>query len=787
MSARPQVTIDGNQAAAHVAHRLSEVIAIYPITPSSNMGEWSDEWAATGVPNLWGTVPLVQEMQSEGGASAAVHGATQTGALTTTFTASQGLLLMIPTMFKMGGELTPTVFHVSARTVATHALSIFGDHSDIMAVRACGYGLLCSGSVQEIMDLATITHAASLESRIPFIHYFDGFRNSHEVMKIEQLNNEDLAAVIDMEHVAAHRSRALTPDNPVIRGTAQNPDVFFQARETVNPFYDACPDIVQKTMDRFAQVVGRQYHLFDYVGDPSAERVIVMMGSGAEAAHETVEYLQGQGEKVGVVKVRLFRPFVGEKLIAALPQSVKSIAVLDRTKEPGAEGEPLYKDVISALMQAAQDDRLPMAMPKVVGGRYGLSSKEFTPKDVKAVYDNLKADKPRNQFTIGIVDDVTNTSLNVEQDFSTEPDDVVRCMFYGLGSDGTVGANKNSIKIIGEETPNHAQGYFVYDSKKAGSVTVSHLRFGPRPIRSSYLITSANFVACHNWSFLEKYDMLKNAVDGATFLLNSPFSKDETWSRMPRKVQQQIIDKQLNVYAIDGYKVAKETGMGGRINTIMQTCFFAISGILPREEAIEKIKDAIKKTYGKKGEEIVKRNCAAVDATLDNMYQITIPAAADSTIEMPPTVAAEAPEFVKDVLAEIYRRPRRRSAGQRLPEVMARSRLTPRCWEKRNIAMEIPIWDRADLHPVRQVCPRVPPCRHPDEALSRELPEGRAGGLQVTQGDRQGARGAGGHDPDRPRRLHGLWDLRRGVPGQEQAGGAAQGDQHGVPAADPRA
>ena len=692
MSERRTVTIDGNQAAAHIAHKISEVIAIYPITPSSNMGEWADEWSALGQTNIWDTIPHVMEMQSEGGAVAAVHGAASTGALTTTFTASQGLLLMIPTMFKMAGELLPSVFHVSARTVATHALSIFGDHSDVMACRTTGFGMLASGSIQEIMDLGLIAHASSLESRIPFIHFFDGFRSSHEVSKIEELTKDDLRAVIDEESVRAHRKRALTPDRPTLRGSAQNPDVFFQARETVNPFYNECPAIVQKVMDRFAQVVGRQYHLFDYVGAPDAERVIMIMGSGAEAAHETVDYLQSRGEKVGMIKVRLFRPFVREALFKALPPTVQSLAVLDRTKEPGAEGEPMYKDVMTAFGEACTAGERPPAIKRIVGGRYGLSSKEFSPAMVKAIFDNLAADHPKNHFTIGINEDVTHTSLDYDPHFVTEDKDVVRAMFYGLGADGTVGANKNSIKIIGEDTNNFAQGYFVYDSKKAGSMTVSHLRFGPKQIRSTYLITASNFVACHAWAFVEKFDLLKTAVEGATFLLNSPFPKEETWDRLPRKVQQQIIDKKIKVYAIDAYHVAKETGMGTRVNTIMQTCFFAISGVLPKDEAIQAIKNAIKKEYGKKGEEVVKKNWNAVDQTLANMYSIPVPAQPTSTIEMLPSVPKEAPRFVREVLGEIIV-----GRGDEIPTsslpVDGTFPTDTTQWEKRNIALEIPVWD----------------------------------------------------------------------------------------------
>jgi len=698
MNKRRMVTIDGNQAAAHVAHKVSEVIAIYPITPSSPMGEWADEWSALGQPNIWGTVPHVVEMQSEGGASAAVHGAASTGALTCTFTASQGLLLMIPTMFKMAGELLPTVFHITARTLATHALSIFGDHSDVMACRSTGFAMLASGSVQEAMDMALVAHAAALESRLPFMHYFDGFRTSHEVMKVEELTPDDMRAMIDEQAVAAHRSRALTPDRPVLRGTAQNPDVFFQARETVNPFYDRCPQIVQAVMDRFAKLTGREYHLFDYVGAPDAERVIIIMGSGAEVGHEAVEYLTRKGEKVGLLKVRLYRPFAPEYLFKALPSTVQAIAVLDRTKEPGAGGEPLYKDVVTALGEACASGQRPPAVKRIVGGRYGLSSKEFTPAMVKAVFDNLGgvgvsgAKAPKNHFTVGITEDVTHSSLEFDPTFSTEDKQVVRAMFYGLGSDGTVGANKNSIKIIGEDTPNFAQGYFVYDSKKAGSMTVSHLRFGPKPIRSSYLVTEANFVACHNWAFLEKYDMLKAAVPGATFLINSPFPREETWDRLPRKVQQDVIDKRLKVYAIDGYKVAKDAGMGGRVNTIMQTCFFAISGVLPKDQAIEAIKQSIKKEYGKKGEDVVKKNWAAVDQTLANLYEIQVPAKATSKIDMRPAVPEEAPEFVKQVLGPMIVFQGDELPTSKLPVDGTFPTDTAR-WEKRNIALEIPVWD----------------------------------------------------------------------------------------------
>jgi pyruvate-ferredoxin/flavodoxin oxidoreductase len=709
-SQRPKVTIDGNEAAAFVAHKLNEVIAIYPITPSSNMGEWADEWSAQGRVNLWGTVPSVTEMQSEGGAAGAVHGALQSGALSTTFTASQGLLLMIPNMFKIAGELTSTVFHVSARAVAAHALSIFGDHSDVMAARTTGFGLLASNSVQEVMDFALIAQAATLEGRIPVVHFFDGFRTSHEVMKIEQLTDDDLRAMISDELIHAHRRRALSPDHPVMRGSAQNPDVFFQARETVNPFYDAFPAIVQKAMDRFAAVVGRQYRLFQYYGAPDADRVVVIMGSGAEAAEETAEYLNAHGGKVGVLKVRLFRPFDITSFVRALPATVRSIAVLDRTKEPGATGEPLYLDVIGAITEALTAGTAPFkAMPRVIGGRYGLSSKEFTPAMIAAVYEELRKQQPRNHFTVGIKDDVTNTSLDYDPLFTTEGQDVVRALFYGLGADGTVGANKNSIKIIGEDTGNYAQGYFVYDSKKSGSTTTSHLRFGPRPIHSTYLVDRANFVACHQWFFLEKFDVLKAAVPGATFLLNSIFGPDKVWDELPRHIQQQLIDKKIRFYVIDGYKVAQETGMGARVNTIMQTCFFAISGVLPREEAIAAIKHSIKKTYGRKGDQIVQQNYAAVDQTLANLFEVKVPAKVTSTIEMPPVVSAKAPAFVQNVTAQIIA-----GFGDALPvSAMPKDGTFPTGtaqWEKRNIALEIPVWDEVtciQCNKCALVCPHA--------------------------------------------------------------------------------
>ena len=690
---RTKVTIDGNEAAAYVAYQLSEVVAIYPITPSSPMGEFADQWAAWGRTNIWGTVPLVAEMQSEGGAAGAVHGALQTGSLTTTFTASQGLLLMIPNMYKIAGELTSAVFHIAARSVAAQALSIFGDHSDVMAARGTGWALLSSTSLQEAQDMALIAHAATLESRIPFVHFFDGFRTSHEISKIERVSTDDIRAMIDDDLVRAHRMRGLSPDRPVIRGTAQNPDVFFQARETVNPFYNATPAIVQKAMDNFAKIVGRQYNLFDYVGAPDAERVIVLMGSGAETAREAVEKLVAMGEKVGAVIVRLYRPFSIDAFVGALPATVKKISVLDRTKEPGSAGEPLYLDVISAINEAMDEGTAPFEKaPRIVGGRYGLSSKEFTPAMIKGIFDELNKDKPKNHFTVGIFDDITHTSLDYDPSFSTEDKETVRAVFYGLGSDGTVGANKNSIKIIGEETDNYAQGYFVYDSKKSGAMTVSHLRFGPNPIRATYLIEQANFVAVHQANFLEKLDILKVAEPGATFLLNTPEPADKVWNTLPKLVQEQIIEKELKFYVVDGYEVARETGMGRRINTILQACFFAISGVLPREEAIAKIKEAIKKTYGKRGDVIVQRNYQAVDMALSYLYEVEVPAKVTSDMAMLPAVPANAPDFVQNVTAKMIAR-----EGDSLPVSMLPADGTyptgTTQWEKRNIAMEIPVWD----------------------------------------------------------------------------------------------
>jgi pyruvate-ferredoxin/flavodoxin oxidoreductase len=701
-------TIDGNEAVARVSYKLNEVIAIYPITPSSAMGEWADAWSAEGRPNLWGTIPSVVQMQSEGGAAGAVHGALQTGSLSTTFTASQGLLLMIPNLYKIAGELTSAVIHVAARSLATHALSIFGDHSDVMAARATGFALLCSASVQESQDFALIAHAATLEARVPFMHFFDGFRTSHEVQKVKLLSDSDLRSLIPDQLVLAHRARCLTPDRPTLRGTAQNPDVYFQAREGANPYYNACPEIVQRLMDQFGDRTGRYYQIYEYYGADDADRVIVIMGSGCETVHETVDYLNARGEKVGVVKVRLYRPFDVQQFVAALPASVKAIAVLDRTKEPGSTGEPLYLDVVAAIYEAWGEKSggveewgsgkisplppfLPSPLPQVVGGRYGLSSKEFTPAMVQGIFDNLAQAKPKNHFTIGINDDVSHTSLSFDPNFSTEPDNVVRAMFYGLGSDGTVGANKNSIKIIGEETDNYAQGYFVYDSKKSGSMTVSHLRFGTEPIRSTYLIDKANFISCHHWGFLERIDILKAAVTGATLLLNSPYNADTVWENLPLKVQQQIIDKQLKLYVINASQVARESGMGGRINTIMQVCFFALAGVLPEKEAIAKIKQAIEKTYSKKGAEVVRMNQQAVDNTLENLHQVKQEATTLSP-SSPLPFLPHAPEFVRNVLGKIMS-----WEGDDLPvSTLPVDGIFPSGtakWEKRNVAEEIPVWD----------------------------------------------------------------------------------------------
>ena len=728
MSQPQMVTLDGNEAVAYVAHMTNEVIAIYPITPASNMGEWSDEWSALGVKNLWGTVPDVIEMQSEAGAAGAIHGALQGGSLATTFTASQGILLMIPNMYKIAGELSPTVLHVSARALAAQALSIFGDHSDVMACRATGYAMLCSASVQEAMDFALISQAATLESRVPFLHFFDGFRTSHEVAKIERLSVEQIRAMIDEELVQAHRDRALNPDRPVIRGTSQNPDVYFQGRETVNGYYDAVPGIVQRAMERFGALTGRRYGLFEYVGAPDAERVILLMGSGIGAAEETVGTLVAAGEKVGLIKVRLFRPFDPASLLAALPVTATRLAVLDRTKEPGADGEPLYKDVITALAQAVADGRM-ATMPWVIGGRYGLASKEFTPAMVKAVLDELAADKPRSQFTVGIHDDLTHLSLPWDPGFKYRAPGVTACVFFGLGSDGTVSANKNSIKIISEETPNYGQGYFQYDSKKAGAVTISHLRFGPSPIQSTYLIGDgeASFVACHQPTFLNRYDMLAKAGPGGVFLLNSPTPPERVWNDLPRRMQQQMIDQGLSFYVIDAYAIAGRTGMGRRINTIMQTCFFAISGILPREEAIARIKEAVKKTYGKKGQRLLERNYAAIDEALGGLHQVQVPGEVTSTFDRPPTVPADAPELVRTVTATLIA-----DQGDSLPvSLMPVDGTWPTGttrFERRNIALKLPKWEE-DLCTHCGKCPLV--CPHAairakvyPESLTAQAPAG---------------------------------------------------------------
>jgi pyruvate-ferredoxin/flavodoxin oxidoreductase len=685
--------VDGNEATASVAYRASETVAIYPITPSSTMAELCDEWASRKRTNLWGAVPEVAEMQSEGGAAGAVHGALQAGSLATTFTASQGLLLMIPNMYKIAGELTPFTMHVAARAIATHALSIFGDHSDVMACRQTGFALLCSNSVQEAHDMAAVAHAATLEARVPFLHFFDGFRTSHEVAKIEELTDDDLRRLIDESLIHAHRRRALTPDRPVLRGTAQNPDVFFQAREAANRFYDDCPGIVDRIMQALGTLTGRRYGLFEYAGDPQAERVIVIMGSGAETVHEAVDHLVARGEKVGVLKVRLYRPFSRAAFLAALPATVRSLAVLDRSKEPGALGDPLYLDVMTALAEAHAEGVSPLQVqPRVVAGRYGLSSKEFTPAMVKAVFDELARDKPKRHFTIGIVDDVTHTSLAWDPSFRTEAADVTASLFYGLGADGTVGANKNSIKIIGQETDFFAQGYFVYDSKKSGAITISHLRSSRHPIRSAYLIDRAGFVACHQFEFIDKIDVLEHAAPGATFLLNAPFAADRVWDELPREMQDQIVDRKLRFFAIDAYDLARQVGMGTRINTIMQTCFFAISGLIPRDEAIAHIKKSIEKTYGKRGPEVVRRNCEVVDQALAHLHEVRVPAATTATRTRPPLVSERAPDFVQKITAVMLA-----GKGDLLPvsafPVDGTWPVGTAKWEKRNLAIEIPVWD----------------------------------------------------------------------------------------------
>jgi len=685
--------LDANDAVASVAYRASEVIAIYPITPSTSMAEVCDEWAAAERPNIWSDVPQVVQLQSEGGVAGAIHGSLQAGALCTTFTASQGLLLMIPNMYKIAGELTPFCMHVSARALATHALSIFGDHSDVMACRQTGFAMLASNTVQEAQDLALISHAATLKCRIPFLHFFDGFRTSHEINKIELLDDSIVEAMIDPEAIRAIRANSLSPDHPTIRGTAQNPDVFFQAREASNPFYDACADTVEAEMAKFAELTGRQYSLYEYEGAADAEEIIVIMGSGAETAAETAAYLNRAGRKTGVLKVRLYRPLDLKRLVAALPKTVRRIAVLDRCKEPGSLGEPLFVEMLASIEEARQVGLLPDSFcPIVIGGRYGLGSKDFTPAMAKSVYEELLAPKPKRRFTVGIVDDVTGLSLTVDEHFDLEKADVIRAVFFGLGSDGTVGANKNSVKIIGEGTPNFAQGYFVYDSKKSGAVTISHLRFGPEVIRAPYLIKNASFIGCHQAQFLEQYDVLEYAAPKGVFLLNSIYPAATVWAHMPRSVQEALIEKQLKFYTIDAYKVAREAGMGGRINTIMQTCFFAISGVLPKDAAIAKIKEAIEKTYGKKGPEIVQKNFAAVDQTLAALEQVTVPSVVSSELELPPVVPAEAPDFVQRVTSVMLQ-----NKGDALPVSVFRPDgvwdVGTSQWEKRNIAQEIPIWD----------------------------------------------------------------------------------------------
>ncbi len=693
MPDKTMVMIDGNTAAAHVSHAVSEVIAIYPITPSSNMGELADEFSAQGRKNIWGTVPKVVELQSEAGAAGTVHGALTSGALTTTYTASQGLLLMIPNMYKIAGECTPAVFHIAARAIAAHALSIYGDHQDVMAARTTGWALLASNNVQEVMDLALIAHAATLEARVPFLHFFDGFRTSHEVSKVEELSYEVMRQMIDDELVRAHRARGMSPEHPVVRGTSQNPDVYFTSREATNKLYAAVPEIVQKTMDKFAKIVGRQYRIFDYAGAPDAERIVVVMGSGADVVEETVDYLVSKGEKVGVLKVHLFRPFSVEHFIKAIPASVKSIAVLDRTKEPGAIGEPLYEDVRTAIGEAMGAGRSPFkTWPTVIGGRYGLGSAEFTPAMAKAVLDELKKSSPKNHFIVGPTDDVSFLSLDYDESFSIETPGTVECLFYGLGSDGTVGANKNSIKIIGDDTPNSAQGYFFYDSKKAGTYTISNLRFGPKAIKKPYLVSKADFIACHKFSFLERIDMLSNAKEGGVFLLNSPFPADKVWDEIPAEVQQRIIEKKLKFYVIDGMDIAERSGMGGRVNTIMQTAFFKISGVLPTDEAIKLVKKYTEKTYARKGADVVAKNIKAIDMALDAVAEVKHPGKVTSKLHMKSPVPADAPAFVKEVLGEIIAMRGTKLKVSQMPLDGTFPTATTK-YERRNIAEKIPVWE----------------------------------------------------------------------------------------------
>lgn len=685
--------MDANEACSSVAHRMNEVCVIYPITPSSPMGEWADAWSAAKQKNLWGVIPEVQEMQSEAGAAGACHGSLQAGALTTTFTASQGLLLMIPNMYKIAGELMPFVMHVAARSLAYHALSIYGDHSDVMGCRQTGFAMLCSNSVQEAHDMAAIAQTATLRSRVPFLHFFDGFRTSHEIKKIKLLSDDDLRAMLKDVNYKFNAEHALRPENPVIRGTAQNPDVFFQGREAANIYYDKVEGIVQEEMDKFAKISGRQYHVVDYVGAEDAENVVVVMGSGAETVEEAIEYLNAHGAKLGVLKVHLYRPFPTESFLKALPKTVKTVSVLDRTKESGSLGEPLYLDVVTALSQAFSNGKL-ASLPKIYGGRYGLSSKEFTPAMAKAVFDNAVSAAPINGFTVGINDDLTHKSLAYDAKFDVEPDDVVRAVFFGLGADGTVGANKNSIKIIAEDAGKYGQGYFVYDSRKSGSMTTSHLRFSDNPIRSAYLITSADFVACHQFQFMNKVDILRIAKDGATFLLNAPYKADEVWNHLPIEVQEEILAKHLKLYTINAVEVARATGMGQRINTVMQTCFFAISNILPKDEAIAQIKAAIKKTYSKKGDAIVQKNYAAVDASLEHLFEVSYPDHVTSTFHRQAPVPADAPKFVQGLTATLIADNGDSIKTSDLQEVVDGTWPTATTqYEKRCIATEVPVWD----------------------------------------------------------------------------------------------
>ncbi len=759
-----RATVDGNEATVSVAYRVNEVCCIYPITPSSPMAELADEWSGAQRPNVWGTVPTVVEMQSEGGAAGALHGALQSGALTTTFTSSQGLLLMIPNMYKIAGELTSAVINVAARSIAAQGLSIFGDHSDVMAVRQTGFALLGSASVQEAHDLALVAQAATLATRIPFVHFFDGFRTSHEINTIETLSDDDLRALVPEELIRAHRGRALSPERPFIRGTAQNPDVYFQARETVNPFYARVPDVVENLMARLGERTGRTMHIVDYTGHPEAERVLVLMGSGAETVKQTVTALVERGERVGVVQVRLYRPFPTRALLDALPSTVRTVGVLDRTKEPGSFGEPLYLDVVAALAEAHADGERPV-MPRVTGGRYGLSSKEFTPAMVAGVFAELAREQPRRRFTIGIDDDVSGTSVDYDPSFDIESPDTVRAIFFGLGSDGTVSANKNTIKILGSEEGLHAQAYFVYDSKKSGSQTESHLRFGPEPIRAPYLVTGADFVGCHQFRFLEKVDVLGRAAPGATLLLNCRLPSAKVWEALPRRVQEQILDKRITLYTVDADRIAREAGLAGRINIVLQTCFFAISDVLPRERAIARIKESVAKTYGNRGADVLAKELAAVDGAVAGLQRIDVPTLVTSVREPVPTVPESAPEFVRTVTAEMMAGPRKPAAGQRtsggrhLPERHDGLREAQHLRAGRGLGFR-------QLHPVRQLRLRLPAQRDPVQVLRRVATGRGAGGVRL--------RAAGRRRPaQRPvlaagvrRGLHGLRLVRRGLPGR---------------------